>query len=176
MFNNRYDGIVGFFSIVRSLEGRKKLQKAIYLAKEHGFPGLQERFDFHWYGPYSEMLANKIQELVQLGVLNEKEVSHNYRTYAYEITESAVEYFHKQIEHAQKYQSLITHIVKEDARLLELTSSLHYFIANGYDREKAEREVKRVKPEKNYSSDEIQQAWSFLDELKNIEIRVLDTQ
>src|SRR5690554_3270400 len=139
MFENRYDGIVGFFGLVRTLEGRKKLQKAIYLAKEHGFPGLRERFDFHWYGPYSEMLANKVQELVQLGVLEESEATQGYRTYRYEMKESAVEYFREQIAGARQHETLLFRIVKEDSRFLELASTLHYFLRNGYDRGRAER-------------------------------------
>lgn len=170
MFVNRYDGIVGFFGIVRTLEGRKKLQKSIYLAKEHGFPGLRERFDFHWYGPYSEMLANEVQELVQLGVLEEeaREVSNGYRTYIYEIDESALDYFDEKVAVARPYQTLVARIVGEDARFLELASTLHYFLRNGYDREHAEQEVMRVKAEKNYAPSDMRRAWIFLDELQKL--------
>ena len=109
-----------------------------------------------------------MQELVLLGVLDEKEVSHGFLTYRYEIDQSAFVHFREQVAGARNFEALISRIVAEDARFLELAATLHYFIKNGYDRDQAEGEVLRVKPEKNYSLDEMQRAWLFLDELRSL--------
>ena len=50
--------------------GRKKLQKMIYIAKKVAFP-FHERFQFHFYGPYSEELTLRVEELCNMGFLNE---------------------------------------------------------------------------------------------------------
>lgn len=168
MLGNQYDGIIGFLGVVQSLEGRKKLQKAIYLAKEYGFPGLKERFEFHLYGPYSETLANEVQELVHLGVVTEREVVRHYPTYVYEIGEAASKYFDQQIAAARSYQELAHFIVKQETRILELAATLHYLVSRGYDRAEAERQVCRIKAERNYSDDEFRRSWSFLDELSEL--------
>lgn len=52
------------------ITGRKKLQKMIYIAKKLDFP-FYEKFDFHFYGPYSEELTCRVEELCALGFLHE---------------------------------------------------------------------------------------------------------
>ncbi len=52
------------------IAGRKKLQKIIYIAKKLSFP-FQEKFEFHFYGPYSEELTLRIEELCNMGYLHE---------------------------------------------------------------------------------------------------------
>lgn len=54
----------------KEVVGRKKLQKMIYIAKRLSFP-YQEKFDFHFYGPYSEELTLQVEELVNMGFLDE---------------------------------------------------------------------------------------------------------
>lgn len=50
--------------------GRKKLQKMIYIAKKLDFP-FHEKYQFHFFGPYSEELTLRIEELCNMGFLNE---------------------------------------------------------------------------------------------------------
>ena len=38
--------------------GRKKLQKMVFISKKLEYP-FQEKFEFHFYGPYSEELTLK---------------------------------------------------------------------------------------------------------------------
>lgn len=67
--------------------GRKKLQKMIYIAKKVAFP-FHERFQFHFYGPYSEELTLRVEELCNMGFLNEvKEKKGGYFQYRYTLTE-----------------------------------------------------------------------------------------
>ncbi len=58
------------FSDSGEIIGRKKLQKIIYIAKKMQYP-FYEKYDFHFYGPYSEELTLRIEELCNLGFLDE---------------------------------------------------------------------------------------------------------
>src|SRR4051795_13197835 len=79
--------------------GRKKLQKMIYIAKKVSFP-FHEKFQFHFYGPYSEELTLKIEELCNMGFLNEmKEKKGGYFQYRYTLTEEGQHFlFDNQME------------------------------------------------------------------------------
>lgn len=68
MWVDRYRGLASFLGLAGTVTGRKKLQKAVYLAQQMGFPGLEERFDYHHFGPYSEALAAELGELQILRV------------------------------------------------------------------------------------------------------------
>ena len=62
--------IIHAISVSGEVIGRKKLQKMIYIAKKMEFP-FQERFQFHFYGPYSEELTLRVEELCNMGFLDE---------------------------------------------------------------------------------------------------------
>ncbi len=53
---NDHQRLMNVFALSGEVTGRKKLQKMIYIAKKLGFP-FQEKFEFHFYGPYSEELS-----------------------------------------------------------------------------------------------------------------------
>ncbi|MFS8631137.1 MAG: YwgA family protein, partial [Bacillales bacterium] len=62
--------ILQVFHSAGEIVGRKKLQKMIYIAKKMSFP-FQERFQFHFFGPYSEELTLRVEELCNMGFLQE---------------------------------------------------------------------------------------------------------
>lgn len=62
--------IINAISTAGEISGRKKLQKIVYIAKKLSFP-FHEKFQFHFYGPYSEELTLRIEELCDMGYLNE---------------------------------------------------------------------------------------------------------
>ena len=63
--------IVQFISMANEVTGRKKLQKMIYIAKKMNFP-FAEKYELHMYGPYSEELTLRIEELREMGFLAEQ--------------------------------------------------------------------------------------------------------
>ena len=68
--------------------GRKKLQKMVFISKKLEYP-FQEKFEFHFYGPYSEELTLKVEELCNLGLLSEiKGKENGYVHYDYSLTEA----------------------------------------------------------------------------------------
>lgn len=57
-------------SASKEIIGRKKLQKIIFIAKKLNYP-FYEKYEFHFYGPYSEELTLRIEELCNMGFINE---------------------------------------------------------------------------------------------------------
>lgn len=60
-----------FFSKAKQVTGRKKLQKMIYILQQCRVP-FEEKYQFHFYGPYSEELTLRVEELCNLNFLNEE--------------------------------------------------------------------------------------------------------
>src|SRR6188472_4656081 len=78
--------IVQFISLARAVTGRKKLQKMIYIAKKMNFP-FSEKYELHMYGPYSEELTLRVEELCEMGFLNEQRIDKgSYVQYQYDVS------------------------------------------------------------------------------------------
>src|SRR5690625_3135905 len=78
--------LMEFFAVAHEVTGRKKLQKMIYILQKCKLP-FEEKFEYHFYGPYSEELTLRVEELCNLGFLQEiKEEKSNYFQYHYSIT------------------------------------------------------------------------------------------
>ena len=57
--------IVRFIAAAEGITGRKKLQKMMYIAKKLDYP-VKEKYEFHMYGPYSEELTVRVEELCNI--------------------------------------------------------------------------------------------------------------
>ncbi|WP_033542008.1 YwgA family protein [Planococcus sp. CAU13] len=156
--------IVDFISTAEGVTGRKKLQKMIYILKKIGVP-FQEKYEFHIYGPYSEELTARIEELCDMGFISEqKEDKSSYVQYRYTVTEEGLEFRNalgkpvlENAEHAIRLNG-------KSARFLELTATLMFFD----DLAKGEQIAKlhSVKGKLNFTDEEIGEAFDFIDELK----------
>src|SRR5690606_16197843 len=141
------------------------MQKMIYILKKIGVP-FQEKYEFHIYGPYSEELTARIEELCDMGFIHEeKEDKSSYVQYRYSVTEEGLEFRNalgkpvlQNTEHAVRLNG-------KSARFLELTATLLFFD----DLEKAEQIAKlhSVKGKLNFTEEEIAEAFTFIEELRN---------
>ena len=105
--------------------GRKKLQKMIFIAKKLAFP-FGEKFQFHFYGPYSEELTLRVEELCNMGFLNEvREKKGGYYQYRYTLTEDGREFLSEN-EHVEMpyLEECLTDMNGQNARFLELVSTV----------------------------------------------------
>ena len=156
--------IVDFIATAEGVTGRKKLQKMIYIMKKIGQP-FQEKYAFHIYGPYSEELTARVEELCDMGfILEQKEDKSSYVQYRYTVTDEGLEFRNAlgkpaldDAEHAVKLNS-------KSARFLELTATLLFFD----DLEPSEQTAKlhSVKGKLNFTEAEITEAFGFIEELK----------
>src|SRR6476620_9739370 len=144
--------------------GRKKLQKMIYIAKKMDFP-FQERFQFHFYGPYSEELTLRVEELCNMGFLNEvKEKKGGYYQYRYTLTDSGREFLSLNEVEMPMLDDCLVDMNDQNARFLELVSTVLYF--DNLPKEEVTNKVFTLKSSQRYTEAEIDEAYQYIDTLK----------
>ncbi|MBN8208670.1 YwgA family protein [Bacillus sp. NTK071] len=143
--------------------GRKKLQKVVYICKKLQLP-FNEKYQFHFYGPYSEELTLRVEELCNLGLVTEvKESKGGYYQYKYTVTNEGSEFLSHYDFDMPELSDCIPKINSQSSRFLELVSTILFF-----DRlTKAEviEKVRTIKSKQNYSDTEIDQAYDFMEKL-----------
>jgi uncharacterized protein YwgA len=144
--------------------GRKKLQKMIYIAKKVAFP-FHERFQFHFYGPYSEELTLRVEELCNMGFLNEvKEKKGGYFQYRYTLTEPGKEFLSVNEVEMPFLQDCLVDMNEQNARFLELVSTVLYF--DNLPKEEVANKVFTLKASQRYTEAEIDEAYRYIESLK----------
>ena len=146
------------------ITGRKKLQKMIYIAKKIDFP-FHERFQFHFYGPYSEELTTRVEELCNMGFLNEvKEKKGGYFQYRYTLTEAGKEFLSMNEVEMPYLQDCFGDMNEKNARFLELVSTVLYF--DNLIKEEVADKVFTLKSSQRYTLAEIDEAYQYIETLK----------
>ncbi|MEH7011178.1 YwgA family protein [Neobacillus niacini] len=144
--------------------GRKKLQKMIYIAKKVSFP-FQERFQFHFYGPYSEELTLRVEELCNMGFLNEiKEKKGGYFQYRYTLTDTGKEFLSLNEVEMPFLQDCLEDMNDQNARFLELVSTVLYF--DNLSKEEVTDKVFTLKSSQRYTEAEVDEAYAYIETLK----------
>lgn len=153
-----------FFKNAGEVVGRKKLQKMIYILKKCDIP-FEEKYEFHFYGPYSEELTLRIEELCNLGFISEqKESKSNYYQYRYAVTEAGEDFLGHSAVELPSCSEMIEKMKDKSSRFLELVSTMLYF--DHLSKKEIEEKVQIVKKSSNYTETDIQAAWQFIKELK----------
>jgi uncharacterized protein YwgA len=148
------------------IAGRKKLQKIVYISKKLNY-SFQERFNFHFYGPYSEELSLQIEELSNLGFINEvKETKNGYTQYKYQLSEKGREYLALYPVDIGPIGPIAQAINQESARFLELVSTLLYF--GHLPKEELVEKILKVKSKQNYTPEEIEQGIVYVEKLETL--------
>jgi uncharacterized protein YwgA len=143
--------------------GRKKLQKIVYISKKCNFD-FQERFNFHFYGPFSEELSLQVEELTNLGFVYEvKENKGGYSQYKYALSEQGSEYLGLYPTEINGYPSFLDKLNQQSSRFLELVSTALYF--DQLEKEELVEKIQKVKSKQNYTVEEIDQAVLFIEQL-----------
>ncbi|MBB6453901.1 hypothetical protein HNQ94_002352 [Salirhabdus euzebyi] len=161
---NEHAKLISFFSHCKEVVGRKRLQKMIYILKKCNFP-FSERYQFHFYGPYSEELTLRVEELTNLGFLSEsKEKKSGYYQYRYGLTDEGKKFLNHYDFQLDNIDGIIEKMNGESSRFLELVSTMMYF--EGMTKEDVEEKVLTVKSKQNYTQDELEKAWDFIGQVK----------
>jgi uncharacterized protein YwgA len=146
--------------------GRKKLQKMIFIAKKMKFP-FQEKFQFHFYGPYSEELTLQIEELCNMGFIEEtKEEKGNYFQYRYEVIAEGKKFLETFEEEMPSFGKCFEDMNAKSSRFLELVSTVMYF--DDLTREEVCEKIEVLKKKQNYSQEEIAEAYDYIQILTNM--------
>ncbi|SRR5699024_5213955 len=155
--------LIKFFHVATKVTGRKKLQKIIYILQQCNIP-FEEKYRFHIYGPYSEELTLRVEELCNLHFLDEiKEDKGHYYQYHYQITSAGNDFLNQFSLDMPDMEEKVSLLNGQSSRFLELVATMLYFA----DLEKSDVEAKvhELKPKQKYSAEEIARAWGFIDEV-----------
>jgi hypothetical protein len=156
--------LMAVFGAAGEIVGRKKLQKMIFIAKKMNFP-FEEKFEFHFYGPYSEELTLRIEELCNVGFIEEvKEDKGGYSQYRYRITPSGREFLESESVHMPLLKECLTNMNGQSARFLELVSTVLYF--DHLPKKEVAEKIMDLKRKQNYSLEEIDEAYEYIQSLK----------
>ncbi|MGG4208149.1 YwgA family protein [Bacillus safensis] len=154
------------FSESGEIVGRKKLQKMIYIAKKLNLP-FYEKYDFHFYGPYSEELTLRIEELCNLGFLDEmKEKKGGYYQYRYSLTDNGKEFLDQCEVDMPDLKALTQQMNEQSSRFLELVSTILYF--DDLPEDEIKEKVFTIKSKQRYTDEEFEAALAYIDQLKEL--------
>ncbi|HLR81318.1 MAG TPA: YwgA family protein [Bacillota bacterium] len=158
--------LLHFFIEANEVTGRKKLQKMIYILQVCGIP-FGEKFHYHFYGPYSEELSLRVEELCNLGFLKEdREDKSNYIQYHYQITREGVDFLQQFSLEMPEMSQKIGLLQQQSARFLELVATMLYF-KDDLPPNEVEKKISVVKPKQNYSPTELKTAWQFIERMSH---------
>ncbi len=146
------------------IAGRKKLQKMIFISKKLQYP-FHEKFEFHFYGPYSEELTLKIEELRNLGLIEElKEKENGCLQYDYSLTDAGYEFLTLYENGLDERLTLcLKELNEQPARFLELVSTVFFF--DHLTKPEVIQKIAELKAKQNYSAEEIEEAFAYVGEL-----------
>ncbi|PPA69693.1 YwgA family protein [Jeotgalibacillus proteolyticus] len=155
------------FSALGEIVGRKKLQKIIFIAKKHNY-AFHEKYQFHFFGPYSEELTLRVEELCNMGFINEyNEKKSGYYQYRYEVTEEGQAFLDAQNEAvSEKLEPFLKNLNEQSSRFLELVSTLLYF--DSLEGDSQIEKVKKVKAKQNYTDKELDEALTYIKQLNQL--------
>jgi len=155
--------LMEFFSAANQVAGRKKMQKMIYILQKCELP-FEEKYEFHFYGPYSEELTLRVEELCNLGFLEEmKEERSNYFQYHYSMTADGEAFLQQFASHLPGLEEKVKLLNQQSSRFLELAATMMYFDA--LPKPEVTEKIRKVKSKQNYSAEEIDRAWMFIQRL-----------
>ncbi|MDQ0214191.1 uncharacterized protein YwgA [Oikeobacillus pervagus] len=158
--------LMSTFAACGEIVGRKKLQKMIYIAKQLTFP-FQEKFQFHFYGPYSEELTLKVEELTNLGFIDEvREKKGGYYQYRYTVSDEGTHFLERYQVEIPYLEECVLDMNEQNARFLELVSTVLYF--SHLERQEVAEKIFTLKSKQRYTEEEIEDAYKYIEKLTKI--------
>ncbi|MGJ9384003.1 YwgA family protein [Salipaludibacillus sp. CF4.18] len=164
--------IMALINQTGEIEGRKKLQKIVYIAKKMDFP-FYEKYQFHMYGPYSEELTLRVEEMCELEFVTEvKEQQAGYQHYRYELSDKGREFLSVMAEGFPEETEILQEMNGYSIRFLELVSTVLYF--EELSREEVTAKVSKWKAKLNYTQEDVDKAYAYIGRLRNNTVAVLN--
>lgn len=149
MFEKEF-ALLSLFERAGKVEGRKKLQKIIYLLKLNNIP-FEMEYKYHHYGPYSAELQSEINYLVMHKLLKESSTG---EMYIYEITDKGHEFLnsYRKMTADDFYipDDLLDKLLNSSTSLLEMASTYAFLLEMGYEEKEAEKKAVELKEHLTY--------------------------
>lgn len=135
--------LMQFFSVMKRIDGRIKLQKIIYILQQKGVD-FDLDFKYALYGPYSEDLQLEIDFLADISFLEERKDGAN--NYVYFLNEAFKPKLKVDKQTSGEFE-LANFLVSKESQLLEVTATIYYLKNKKYDDERSICEkIKSLKP------------------------------
>lgn len=150
------------------IRGKKAFQKYVYLAKAYGIP-IKHSYKMHYYGPYSDTLAEDFDEIYLEDVIDKAPGSDYIYTGATKTREALDEGQEEIKKYQTKLKNLLSKFGKMSPKELEIYATTHFvwriqgILNRPTDRDSVIRETKKAKYPK-FSIPEIEQAYDNLVE------------
>ncbi|WP_100374229.1 YwgA family protein [Bacillus sp. FJAT-45037] len=158
--------VMAVFLQAGEVVGRKKLQKIIYIAKKMNL-SFSERYKFHMFGPYSEELSLRMEELCNLGFVAEtKEDKGNYYQYRYALSSEGSKFLNMYQFDLPEVRPLFESLNEQSSRFLELVSTLLYF--DELARDEVKEKVQTLKRKQNYSDEDFEKAYTYIESIESL--------
>lgn len=146
--------------------GKTKLQKLVYFSKVAGVP-LPFDFEIYYYGPYSQELAEEMDRLEVLGLVEsakDAELGVDYRP-GDKVDEAISWYTDRLQSYAGKIRRTIEVFGNMHAKALELHATVHFARQSGGRVRTVEETIEAVRNLRGnrFSEEEIRKAIEYLD-------------
>lgn len=161
--NNRISDVIR--AAGGSLAGKVRLQKTIYLLDQIGFESGFE-YEYHHYGPYSEGLADQVEDDVAFGYIKaipRRRKADGVPYVVYEIDNDIDGVVSKENDINYKFGGAIDEFSKRSSTILELSATIHWIFVKEQIRD-WEPELRRRKTSKA-TPDRVAEALCVLDRL-----------
>ncbi|QDI91695.1 YwgA family protein [Salicibibacter halophilus] len=161
---DQHINVLSLLKRVGEITGRKKFQKIVFISKKLGMP-FHEKYNFHRYGPYSEELSLRLEELQQFGFISEiKEEKAGYHQYRYQVAANGEDFLNTKGNDRETFEQQKTVIEDMNAcssKFLELASTILFL--EPADKEEIIKKVHTLKKTQKYSKQDIEQAYAHIE-------------
>lgn len=160
-----YRALTSLLLTAGEVRGRKKLQKMVFIAQTLGYP-FGEPFELHVWGPYSEVLAVKLKEMVDWGFAAEAVLPGPAGNHHYIYTPGPQA--HRLADgDAPGLSALLTDLNGRDATFLEGVATALYLRVQGKNDEQIRSSLPRLKPDKFSDPGRIEAVIAYVDGLEH---------
>ncbi|OZM56728.1 hypothetical protein CIB95_10935 [Lottiidibacillus patelloidae] len=159
--------LLALFQRAGEVVGRKKLQKIVYIAKKLNFP-FNEKYQFHFYGPYSEEVTCRVEELCNFKFIEEvKEKKGGYFQYRYTLTPEGETFLSHHDVDMPALENVVSSMNGKSSRFLELVSTVLYF--DELEKDEVKEKITTLKAKQRYTDDEIEEAYEYINLLTQLQ-------
>jgi len=141
--NKNIEKLLSLVGVAGEINGRKKLQKIVYLLQVAGFD-FGKTFRYHYFGPYSTDLQLEIDALVDRELLLE---TRSGSAYSYKVA-NIPSNGNPELFKTDQMKPLIDYLNNYESQELELAATLVYLHENHYgDFDSISKKAKILKPD-----------------------------
>lgn len=143
------------------VSGRKRLQKIVHLLQSTGAKEFGYRFILHYFGPYSKELANDLDFLSDVKILDERPPVGGENSYKYAVCAEVMDEVNRMSdrdEGGEEWKKLALELKVRGVPFLEALSTIVFLSKRGRQGTRLRKEFDRIKPN---LSDRYDQAVEF---------------